>query len=58
MIAMPICGYIAQEYWARMKKAKGKSALLSAFRTDKSKVEKLVALRADIVAEMNTLRVR
>jgi glycerol-3-phosphate O-acyltransferase/dihydroxyacetone phosphate acyltransferase len=58
MIAMPICGYIAQEYWARMKKAKGKSALLSAFRSDKSKVEKLVALRADIVAEMNALRVR
>lgn len=56
MIAMPICGYIAQEYWARMKKAKGKSALLSAFRSDKTQVEKLVTLRAEIVAEMNALR--
>lgn len=56
MVAMPVCGMIAQEYWVRMKKSKGKSNLIAAFRNDRRKVEALVKQRAAIVSEMEALR--
>ena len=55
MIAMPICGAIAQEYWRRIKKSRGKSALVKAFKVDKQKVQDLVQARATIIAEVEEL---
>lgn len=55
-IAMPVCGLIAQEYWVRMKKSRGKTRLLSAFKHHRRKIESMVKQRAEIVAEMEELR--
>lgn len=55
-VAMPLCGLIAQEYWVRMKKSKGKANLLKAFRSDRKKIEALIHLRAEIVSEMELLK--
>lgn len=55
MVAMPVCGVIAQEYWRRMKKSRGKSALVKAFKADKQKVQDLVQSRAAIIAEVEEL---
>lgn len=56
MILMPISGPIAQEYWVRMKKSKGRSNLIRAFKKNRAEVERAVALRAGITQEMLTLR--
>lgn len=56
MIAMPVCGMIAQEYWVRIKKSKGRSTLFSAFKHHRKKIESMVKQRAAIVAEMEELR--
>lgn len=56
MIAMPVCGMIAQAYWVRMKKSGGKSRLLAAFKKNRKEVESLVKLRAEIVDEMQMMR--
>lgn len=56
MIAMPVCGVIAQAYWVRMKKSKGRSNLIKGFKKNRSLVERAVALRAGITQEMLTLR--
>ena len=56
MIAMPVCGVIAQSYWVRMKKSKGRSNLIRAFKNDRAEIERAVALRLKIVAEMLALR--
>lgn len=56
MIAMPICGTIAQEYWVRMKKSKGRSNLIKAFKSNRAEIERAVALRAGISREMLALR--
>jgi len=55
MILMPVCGVIAQEYWRRMKKSRGKSALIKAFKSDKQKIQELIELRTEIVDEAESL---
>ncbi len=56
MVAMPVCGVIAQEYWVRMKKSKGRSNLIRAFKSNRVQIERAVALRAGISREMLALR--
>ncbi len=56
VIAMPVCGVIAQEYWRRMRKSTGKSNLIRVFKSHKEKTQNLIELRAKIVAEMNALK--
>lgn len=56
MIAMPMCGLIAQSYWVRMKKSKGRSNLIAAFKKNKEEVETMVHTRTEIVSEMLSLR--
>jgi 1-acyl-sn-glycerol-3-phosphate acyltransferase len=55
-VAMPLCGVIAQEYWTRMRKSRGRGNLLKAFKSDKARVEEMINLRAEITAEMEELR--
>lgn len=56
MIAMPVCGVIAQEYWRKMKKSQGRSALVNAFRADKQKIQNLIAERAAIITATEELK--
>jgi len=56
MIAMPICGMIAQAYWVRLKKSRARSNLISSFKKKRSEVEKLIHSRAGIVSEVSALR--
>jgi glycerol-3-phosphate O-acyltransferase / dihydroxyacetone phosphate acyltransferase len=56
IVAMPLCGMIAQEYWVRMKKSKGKANLIKAFKADRNKVQELIETREEIVSEMESLR--
>jgi hypothetical protein len=56
MIAMPVCGVIAQEYWRKMKKSQGRSALVNAFRADKQKIQNLIAERDAIITATEELK--
>lgn len=56
MIAMPVCGVIAQAYWVRMKKSKGRSNLIKGFKSNRTEIERAIALRAAITEEMHLLR--
>lgn len=56
MIAMPVCGMIAQAYWVRMKKSRGRSRLISSFKKNRAEVEQLIHSRAEIVSEVAALR--
>lgn len=55
-VLMPLCGVIAQEYWVRMRKSRGRSNLMKAFKSDRTEIEKIVNLRAEIISEVNALR--
>lgn len=55
-VLMPVCGMIAQEYWTRMRKSRGRGNLVKAFKSDKAAIEKMVNQRAEIVSEMEALR--
>lgn len=55
-VLMPVSGLIAQEYWVRMRKSRGRGNLLKAFKADKARVEEVINLRAEIVSEMEFLR--
>jgi 1-acyl-sn-glycerol-3-phosphate acyltransferase len=55
-IAMPVCGVIAQAYWVRIKKSRGRGNLMKAFKSDRAEIEKVIGLRAEIVSEMESLR--
>lgn len=57
-IAMPVCGLIAQAYWTRMKKSKGRAALMRAFKTERKTVEELIDTRAGLVSEMEALALK
>lgn len=56
MILMPISGVIAQEYWVRMKKSKGRTSLIRAFKKNRADIERAVVLRAGITQDMQMLR--
>ena len=56
VIAVPITGMIAQEYYVRMKKSAGKSRLIKLFRNEKAVVEELIELRTNLIADYEQLR--
>lgn len=56
MALVPLTGMFAQWYSVRMKKSRGKSRLIKAFRNDKELIRELAMQRAEIAGEMESLR--
>ena len=56
MLAVPVCGYIAEKYWRRLKKSQGRSRLINAYRSNSDAIKELLQLRADIMNDIRSLK--